>query len=136
MEHLRGLTATAAIALALVLPGSALAAPNTMEIGMTATLGPEGATVTVPVTVNCDPDDYGSYGYVTVTVAQASGHRLTQGSGQASVPCTGSDETVDVQVGNFPGVNTYKKGKATASASIFTYDGSISAGPQEIQISK
>jgi hypothetical protein len=136
MKHLRGLTATAAMALALALPGSALAAPNTMEIGTTATLGPEGATVTVPVTVNCDPDPYGSFGYVTVTVAQASGHRLAQGSGSTSVPCTSSDETVDVQVGNFPGVNTYKKGRATASASIYTYDGSSSAGPQEIQITK
>jgi hypothetical protein len=90
----------------------------------------------VPVTVKCEPGDYDSYGYVSITVSHASGHRLTQGSGYASVQCTGSDQTVQVEVGNFPGVNTYKKGKATASGTLYTYDGSTSAGPQEIQISK
>jgi hypothetical protein len=135
MNYLRGLTATAALAVALVIPGSALAA-NAMEIGATATLGPEGATVTVPVTVSCEPGYYDSYGYVSINLSQASGHRLTQGSGYASVECTGSAETVQVEVGNFPGVNTWKKGKATVSGSVYSSGGSSSVGPQEIQISK
>ena len=132
MRYLRRLTVAAALALALVVPGSALAAINTFEIGPEATLGPEGATLTVPVTVNCDS----GFGSVSVTVSQSSGHRLAQGSGQMLVSCTGSDETVQVPVGNFPAVNAYKKGRATASATVFTSGGTASAGPQEIQIIK
>jgi hypothetical protein len=139
MRYLRRLTVAAALALALAVPGSALAAVNTFEIGPEATLGPEGATLTVPVTVNCDS---GQYGWLSVTVAQGTGHRLAQGSGMTSFTCDGSDQTVAVPVGNFPAVNAYKKGKASASGTVSVWDpytwltSTASAGPQEIQIIK
>lgn len=139
MHYLRGLTVATALALALVLPGGALAAISTFELGTEATLGPEGATLTVPVTVNCDA---GQVGWVSVTVSQASGHRLAQGSGSTSIACTGSEETLSVPVGNFPAVNAYKQGKASASATLHVFDPATwqsftaSAGPQEITIRK
>jgi hypothetical protein len=134
MQHLRGLPVAAALALALVLPGTALAGVNKFEIGTEATLGPEGATLTVPVTVNCG---VGEFGFVTVTVVQATGHRLAQGSGGTPLTCTGSDQPLTIQVGNFPGVNAYKKGSASVSGTVvnpFTGGLSASAGPQEIRL--
>jgi hypothetical protein len=137
MRYLRGLTVAAALALALVLPGSAPAAISTFQIGTEASLGPEGATVTVPVIVNCDA---GQFGFLSVTVSQSTGHRLAQGSGGATVACTGSDQTVAIEVGNFPGVNAYKQGRASASGTLQVVDPSTGqsfeaiAGPQEIRI--
>jgi hypothetical protein len=137
MKSLRGLPAVAALALALALPGSAFAAINKYEIGSSAKLGPEGASLTVPVTVNCDEGDGG---FLTVTVSQTTGHRLAQGSGSSMVTCTGSDQTLAVAVGNFPGVNAYKKGRASASGTIdtFSMNGSdtATAGPQPIQLER
>ncbi len=126
---------------AILVPGTASAQVNTFQIGTNAKLGPEGATVSVPVTVNCDP---GLIAFPTVNLSQSTGHRLVQGSGGSyqSIDCTGSDQTVNVQVGNYPGVTAWKQGRASASGQLSLYDPSTfelysaSAEPAEIRIQK
>ena len=137
MRYLRALTIAAALTVGLLLPSGASAQINTFQLGTDAQLGPEGATVTVPVIINCDA---GQFGFLSVTVAQSTGHRLAQGSVFSNIACTGPEQTLEAVVANFPGVNAYKKGRASASATI-TLSGptgsfAADAGPQEIHISK
>ena len=63
------------------------ASAQVTDVSVTAVqLGPEGATVDVPVTVVCDVG-YGIVG-VSVTVAQSTGHKLaTAGGTSFSVLC-------------------------------------------------
>ena len=76
---------------ALILPGAASAQSNTFEIGSTAELGPEGASLNLPVTINCDP---GFDGSTFFEIRQAQGKRLIDGTGFAPVTCDGLDHTV------------------------------------------
>lgn len=86
--------------------------PTQLSIGQVQ-LGPLGASVSVPLTLTCDPTLNVAFGDASVT--QVSGHKLTLGTGSfindfPGVPCTGVPETVTVQV-NATGSFAYKQGK-------------------------
>jgi len=134
--------AAAALTVAFILPSTAWA-QVTAQIGSLGQLGPEGATVTVPLIVNCDPGAFVSG--VAVMVVQSTGSRPTQGSGPTTVPdptvCTGSDQTLSVTVGIQLPIFPFKQGKASASGvvSVFSPDPgnlTVNLGPQEIRIRK
>jgi hypothetical protein len=139
MPYLRAAMVAVALTVAFIVPSTASAQINRLEVAATAQLGPEGATVTVPVIVNCDP---GFTATVFVTVAQSTGGRLAQGTGGANAQCTGFDETVNVVVASSPGVFAYKQGKASATGtlSVFNPDTGesalVSTEPQQIRIRK
>ncbi len=103
-----------------------------LSIGQ-AQLGPLGASVSVPLTFTCDPTLNVAFGDASVT--QVSGHKLAQGSGSfvnafPGVPCTGTSETVTLQVNVF-GAFAFKQGKkAIGSADLTLFDpvaGTLSA---------
>jgi hypothetical protein len=104
-------------AAALVLPASAVAQGiSSISIGP-GQLGLQGASVTVPVTLTCDPG-FSLAGLTIDPLAQSKGGRLAQGTqpqffGQGS-PCS-SPVTVSVPV---PDNNpfAFKVGKAVATA--------------------
>src|SRR5207248_6152885 len=81
-----------------------------------AQLGPQGASLSVPVTVQCDSG--WTLSFVNVSVAQKSGRFLAQGSGFASwgAPCVGPG-TIVIPVTNSSFV-AYKKGSAVATANV------------------
>jgi hypothetical protein len=125
---------------AFIAPSAASAQLATARTG-TAQLGPEGATVIVPVIVNCVPNFLMHVS--SLNVVQSTGSRLTQGFGgePTDIACTGTDQTVSVTVGTFSAA-PYKPGKASASGSVFLFDPStgffvsVNFGPQEIRIRK
>lgn len=138
MRYLRAALVLAALAVALLAPSVASAQINAVQIGPTATLGPEGATVIVPVTVNCDA---GYQGSVYVRLRQAQGRRLIDGSGYAPVSCDGSTQTLTVIVWNESGIR-FKQGSAAASGNLYVFDPTTGTSyyqdvaPQAIQIRK
>ncbi len=108
----------AAIAVgAIVVPASAVAQITSISIGQ-AQLGPQGASLSVPVTVQCD---FGwNLGSVNVNVVQKSAHFLAQGNGFADwfgAPCVGPGTRI-VTVTDY-GVIAFKPGKAAATANVF-----------------
>lgn len=123
---------------ALVIPSTASAQINTFQIGSPAQLGPEGASLNVPVTINCDP---GFEGNVDVDIRQAQGKRLIDGSGSAGVTCTGLDQTLIVVVRSGSGIR-FKQGSAAASGFLDVFNPSTgqfsgaSVDPQAIRIVK
>ena len=136
MRYLRAGLVAGALMVALILPSAASAQINTFQIGSPAQLGPEGATVNVPVTINCEP---GFEGGVDVFIRQAQGKRLIDGSGSAGVICTGENQTVIVVVQSGSGIR-FKQGSAAASASMFLFNPSTNRftsariDPQAIRI--
>ena len=135
MRYLRAGLVAGALMVALILPSAASAQINTFQIGPQAQLGPEGASLTVPVTINCDPFFVGS---ADVTIRQAQGKRLIDGSGGTGVTCDGLDQTVVVTVQSLSGVR-FKQGSAAASGFMFLFGPSTvsaSIGPQPIRIVK
>ena len=138
MRYLRMGLVAGCLMVALILPSAASAQINTFQIGSPAQLGPEGASVNVPVTINCDP---GFAGNVDVQVRQAQGKRLIDGFGGAGVTCTGLDQTVIVVVGNMSGIR-FKQGSAAASGFVFLFNpsteqfASARIDPQAIRIVK
>jgi hypothetical protein len=140
MGYLRTALVAAVLTVALIVPSTASAQVATGRIGTTAQLGPEGATVIVPVIVNCLPNFVMHVS--SVNVVQSSGKRLTQGFGGSSpdIACTGTDQTVSVTVTTFSAV-PFKQGRAAASGSVFTINPAgffvnVDFGPQEIRIRK
>ena len=115
MRFLRMAMAAAALTVALVIPSTASAQINTFQIGSTAQLGPEGASLTVPVTINCEA---GSTGDVGLDIRQAQGKRLIDGNGFESVTCTGENQTVIVLIRNNTG-SRFKQGSAAANGVLF-----------------
>ena len=105
-------------------PGTKAAVSTQLSIGHVR-LGPLGASVSVPLTFTCDPTLNVAFG--DASVIQVSGHKLTQGSGSfvnnfPGVPCTGTSETVTVQV-NAVGALAFKTGKkAIGSADLTLFD--------------
>jgi hypothetical protein len=125
-------TVLASLTVAATLPATASAAITRLELGAQAELGPEGVFVNVPLTYQCDFFD----GNISlfVEVAQSRGNRIANGAGFASGQCTGSPQTVLVQVNSSTGV-PYRHGKAVARGAGFTSSGfSASDGPEEIRI--
>ena len=98
MRYLRIVIVSAIAVGALVVPSSAAAQISSISIGR-AQLGPQGASLSVPVTVQCDSG--WTLNFVSVSVAQKSGRFLAQGSGFASwgAPCVGPG-TIIVPVTN------------------------------------
>jgi hypothetical protein len=138
MRYLRTALVAAAATAAFMVTSTASAQINTAQIGTTAQLGPEGATITVPVTVNCDVGFVASSGLI---VFQSVGNRLNSGSGSPPNPttCTGFDQTLSVPVLAccFP----FKQGRAIASGTMFVFNPmgeavTVTLGPQEIRIRK
>jgi len=118
MRYLCRALAAAALTAAFIVPSSATAQINTVEVARTAQLLPEGVMVLVPVTVNCVADANGSVG---VVLAQSTGnHLVSQGTGTTFV-CTGVDQTVIVEIGN-PSGFPFKQGKALATARLLVVD--------------
>jgi hypothetical protein len=126
------------LACTLVTPASALADTSLSITG--ATLGPEGGSVNVSVQYACDPTSYGS---INVEVVQSSGKRLVRATGNVNstsnpdiVVCDGATRAAQISAVNFGSV-PFKKGKASASAFLFTdylYPGYLAAGPQAVQL--
>jgi hypothetical protein len=115
MRYLRIVIVSVIAVLALVVPSGAAAQITSISIGR-AQLGPQGASLSVPVTVQCDSG--WTLDSVFVSVAQRSGRFLAQGSGFASwgAPCVGPG-TIIVPVTNFSFV-AFKKGNAAATAQV------------------
>ena len=123
----------------------ALAAPS-LSVDPTGQLGPEGATAVVLVTVTCDPGSTNTG--LSVSLAQATGNRLLQGSGFAGgfngtpIVCDGTPQLVPVTVrpnavSGTP-LRPFKTGGAAVTATFgssgpsgFT---SLTVGPQEIRL--
>jgi hypothetical protein len=140
MRYLRTAMAAAALTVALVIPSTASAQINTARIGTTAQLGPEGASVTVPWIVNCDPGF--RINFVTADVVQSNGKRLTRGvGGNGFIECTGSDQVVPVLVNTFS-ASPWSQGKASVGGQIGVFNPATgefveaARGPQEIRIKK
>lgn len=132
MRWLRvGMVATIASG-ALVLPVSAVAQISSISIGQ-AQLGAQGASVSLPVTVTCDPG-FGIL-FVDMSVAQSTGHRLAQGSSTLAVPsgflpCS-TPATVTLSV---PDANpfAFKNGEAAATATVFVENPSTGVSDQTV----
>jgi hypothetical protein len=140
MRYLRTALVAAVLTAAFIVPSAASAQLATARTG-TAQLGPEGATVIVPVIVNCLPNFVMHVS--SLNIVQSTGSRLTQGFGgdPTDIACTGTDQTVSVTVTTFSAA-PYKQGRASASGSVFVIDPStgffanVDFGPQEIRIRK
>jgi hypothetical protein len=125
---------------AFIAPSAASAQVVTARTGTTAQLGPEGATVIVPVIVNCVPN-FVMHVSSLMVVQSTGSSRLTQGfdGDPTDIACTGTDQTVSVTAGTSSAV-PFKPGKASASGSVFAIDPSTGFfvnedfGPQEIRI--
>jgi len=137
----------ATVVVLFTLGGLLIASPvsadaSQLSIG-NVTLGPQGATVVVPVTIVCDVG-LNIYG-VNVTVAQSTGRTLAQAYGYFNIypgpaACTGAPQTF-VVVAYAYGSLAFKKGGAGVTASVSTYDPTTnngffsSVGPVDVRIS-
>jgi hypothetical protein len=118
MRVFRVVPATAAVVAALAVPRVAAAAP-TVSVAPTDQLGPEGASAVLFITASCDVGDQAQ---LFVTLSQASGKRLVQGTGSefgadvnGQFVCDGTPQLIPLPVG----VTTapLKQGKAAVTRS-------------------
>jgi hypothetical protein len=115
MRYSRIVMVCAIAAGALTVPSAAAAQISSISIGQ-AQLGAQGASLSVPVTVQCDSG--WTLEFVSVNVAQKSGRFLAQGFGSAfwGVPCVGPG-TIVIHVTNSSFV-AFKTGSAAATANV------------------
>ncbi len=120
MRRLRSACVVTVAVASLALPAVAAGAP-TVSVSPTGQLGPEGASAVVSVTASCDPGTFSSA--VSVTVVQAQGKRLVQGSGSsggtmggAPLVCDGTPQLVPVTVRVFNA--PLKSGRVAVTASV------------------
>ena len=112
-------------ALALMASSASALIPTQLSIPADVTLGPLGASVSVPLTVTCARKLNIAFG--DASVIEATGHKLVQGIGSFAnnppgVPCTGKSETITMQV-SVSGDLPFKKGnKAIASADLTIFN--------------
>jgi hypothetical protein len=143
MRYLRAAIVAAIATAALSVPSTALAQIESLSIS-DARLGPEGASVTVTMTYQCEVGWNAAFG--DVEIAQSTGFRLVQGFGYfenefPGVPCTGSPETQEIVV-HSDGPFAFKQGRATASFSFAVYNPttdelvSENGGPVTIRITR
>jgi hypothetical protein len=143
MRYLRAVVLVAIATAPVAVPSSALAQVDSLSVS-DARLGPEGATVVVTLTVQCQPGWNIAFG--DVSVAQSSGHKLAQGSGSFAnafpgVPCTGAPQSQDVTVSTSTSF-AYKQGRATAIGNLTVFNPSTSSfvtestGPQPLRIQR
>jgi hypothetical protein len=144
MRALRAGLIAAVAAAVLLTPTAASAQIDDITIG-TARLGPNGATVDVPVNVVCDVGYY--VGLVDVEVVQSGGRKLAHGTTTVlpdfppGVPCTGAPQVATVVTVATTTSFAYKVGKATATAQVIVTDLTFNfvledAGPTTIQIKR
>jgi hypothetical protein len=143
MRYLRATIVAAIATAALAVPSSALAQIDSLSVS-DARLGPEGSTVVVTLTVQCQAGWNIAFG--DMNVAQATGHKLAQGAGSffndfPGVPCTGAPQSQDVTVSTFTSF-AFKQGKATATGTLTVFNPltfslvTDTTGPQPIRILK
>ena len=118
MRPIRLVIAVAVACAALFAPSSALAQIDSVTIG-DATLGPDGASLTLPVIVQCEP---GSTFYGTIgDVFQRKGNRLINGSGSVfpfpAPACTGEPQTFAIPVSNFSPFR-FQNGRGSATVTV------------------
>ena len=89
-------------------------AGGSLEIGDTARLVAKGAAISVPVTLLCDST---GNNVVMLSVKEARGRELVEGSGAAEVGC---GQTADVLVSSEGGV--FRAGTALAVAQVLVCD--------------
>jgi hypothetical protein len=138
--------ASAAIASMLIGSATVASATHVVELGDTATLLSKGAGLVVPVEVTCDPNQFPPFPFppfpspspsVSVQVTQRSGNRIAQGFGYAPVMCTGTPQTVNVQLTAQQA--PFKHGTALATATVFLCDSTgchSASDTEEIRITK
>ena len=142
MRYLRAGIVAALAAATLAVPSSASAQIDSLSI-TDARLGPEGASVTVTLTYQCQPGWNVAFG--SAEVAQSTGKRLNRGFGSFSnpfpgVPCTGTLQSREVVVSAtaFP----FKQGRVAVSATLTVFNPTTfsfvtaTAGPQEFRVRK
>jgi hypothetical protein len=101
LMRIRGALIISALAtVVLLIPGCTFGPISQLSLG-DASLGLQGASATVPLSLTCDPGWNIAFG--SVNLAQANGSKLAQGSGAfentfPGVPCTGRRQTVIVTV--------------------------------------
>jgi hypothetical protein len=119
MRYARSVLVTAIVMGALVVSSSASAQISSMSIAQ-AQLGPQGASLSVVVTVQCDAG--WTLDGVEVNAAQRSGHFLAQGSGFAfwGAPCVGPG-TIVVPVSNSSLV-AFRQGRASITADLSVFN--------------
>jgi hypothetical protein len=139
MRHARLAVVAAVLVGALTLPSAAAAQISGVDAGQ-LTLGPDGASATVPVLVTCDAG-YSIFG-VAADVLQLKGNRIIRGSGfefpSPALPCTGSPRTVQVIADNF-GPFRFQNGRATVNVTVGLQGPSSviqSFGPFEVRLAK
>jgi hypothetical protein len=107
----------AILLVALVLPTTADAQIDQFSFSPNVQRGPEGASATAVVTVQCTN---GFMGTAFVNVVQNNGGRLASGFGANGFTCTGAPQTVSINIGF--SIFALKQGKATATASVTVTD--------------
>jgi hypothetical protein len=127
MRFFRALVLSAIILGASVFPSSAFAQITSISIG-NAQLTANGASVSVPVTVQCEAGWNLAFGNLGIT--QVSGHRLTSGFGSFSenfpgVPC--STPVAVLLTVNASGSFAFKQGTASATANVEVFNPSTFA---------
>ena len=143
------IVASAAIASMLIGSATVASASHVVELGDTATLLSKGAGLVVPVEVTCDPNQLPPFPFppfppfpspspsVSVQVTQRSGNGIAQGFGSAPVMCTGTPQTVNVQLSAQQA--PFKHGTALATATVFMCDSTgchSASDTEEIRITK
>ena len=140
MRPIRLVIAVAVACAALLAPSSALAQIDSVSAG-NATLGPDGASLTLPLIVQCDPEFtfFGAFG----DVLQRKGNRLIRGSGSVfpfpTTACTGQPQTFTMQVSNFSPFR-FQNGRGTVTVTVGVQSPSSfvvqTFGPLDIRIRK
>lgn len=119
------IVASAAIASMLIGSATVASATHVVELGDTAALLSKGAGLVVPVEVTCDPNQLPPFPFppfpspspsVSVQVTQRSGNRIAQGFGGGPATCTGTPQTVNVQLTAQQA--PFKQGTALATATV------------------
>ena len=120
----------------LLLSATSAAAISKLDIGDRATLGPEGTSLTIPVTFQCDVADASII--LNVHVTQAKGHRIADGIGIPTASCTGAAQSLNVLVNlsifGVPGVIPFGHGNAAAQVDGFVPGQQLTVGPRAIKI--
>ena len=140
------IVASAAIASMLIGSATVASATHVVDLDGTATLLAKGAGLVVPVEVTCDPNQFPPFPFppfpspspsVSVQVTQRSGNRIAQGFGSAPVMCTGTPQTVNVQLTAQQA--PFKHGTALVTATVFMCDSTgchSASDTEEIRITK
>jgi hypothetical protein len=120
MRYMRSAVLTAIFALALLVPATAVAQITSVSV-TGGQLQANGASVSVQLTVQCDPG--WNFAFANVSLTQVSGHKLAQGSGSVfenfpGVPCPASANITINDSSPF----AFKQGTATATATVTVFN--------------